>query len=163
MTVSTAHPIDRAIVRTIRAGGRVASYTNPEGDQPLTGKWLHEAFAPEKRPYPIVTYQRFPSTPRIYLWGSMMIVARYDIKVFSPSSVEAHTLDALIATELDEAELPVAGQSTLICRRMADLGSPDVDEEGTKIYMVGGTYEVITDQPLPTSVIASFTLDAVLA
>ena len=29
--------------------------------------------------------------------------------------------------------------------------------------MVGGTYEVITDQPLPTSVIASFTLDAVLA
>ena len=163
MTTATAHPIDVAIVRTLRGGGRLTAYTNSNGDRALPSKWLHEGFAPEKTPYPLITYQRFPTTPRVYLWGSMMIIARYDIKVFSPNSVEAHNLDALIAAELDEAELPVAGQSTLICRRLADLGSPDVDEEGNKVYMVGGTYEVMTDQPLPQRVAGGFTVDAVIA
>ena len=159
MTVSTAHPIDIAIVRALRQGG-LTDLLDDDGNPVLTGKWLHEGFAPEKRPYPLVTYQRFPSTPRVYVWGSMMITARYDIKVFSPNSVLAHNLDALIVAELDEAELPVTGQSTLICRRVADLDSPDVDEEGNKIYMVGGTYEVWPDQPLPPRIASGFTLDA---
>jgi hypothetical protein len=79
----------------------------------------------------------------------VILLPRYDVKVFSKNSVEAETLDALVAVVLDEAPLAVTGQSTLICRRVADLNLPDVDEEGQKIYMVGGTYEVWTDQPLP--------------
>jgi hypothetical protein len=48
---------------------------------------------------------------------------------------------------LDDASLEVDGQSTLLCHRIADFGGQDVDDEGRKIYMVGGTHEVWTDQP----------------
>jgi hypothetical protein len=74
----------------------------------------------------------------------------------------ANNLGALVTTVLDEADLLVAGQSMLICRRVADLSDTDTDEEATKIYMVGGTYEVITDQPLPVTTPSSFSLDAVI-
>jgi len=167
MTVSTVAPINTAIVQTLRLGHGPKSLVHPEdhpqaGQRVLPSKWLHEGFAPEKIPYPFVTYQPFPTTPRAFTWGSVMLIARYDVKVFSKNSVEADNLDALIAAVLDGADLPVAGQSTLICRRVADLRSPDTDEEGQKIYMVGGTYEVWTDQPLPQKMTASFTLDAVI-
>ena len=162
MTVLTVQPITRAIVQTLRFGHGPKSLLNSDGSRALPSKWLHEGFAPEFTPYPFITYQPFPSIPRFYLWGSMMVVARYDVKVYSRNSVEADNLDALIATVLDEANLSVAGQSTLICRRVTDLRSPDVDEEGQKIYMVGGTYEVWTDQPLPTKTTSSFTMDAVI-
>lgn len=167
MTVSTVAPINRSLVQQLRVGHGPKSLVFEDdhpraGERVLPSKWLHEGFAPEKVEYPFVTYAPFPTIPRLHLWGSLLVVARYDVKVFSRNSVEAENLDALIATVLDEAELSVAGQSTLICRRVADLRSPDVDEEGQKIYMVGGTYEVWTDQPLPQKVTASFTLDAVI-
>jgi Protein of unknown function (DUF3168) len=170
MTVSTSFPIQRAIVQALRQNSGPESYVFPAGDyakpsrtgQQLSGKWLHEGFAPEKTAYPFVTYQQWPTVPAVYTWGSVMVLARFDVKVFSKNSVEANNLFALVAATLDEAELPVAGQSTLICRRVADLRSPDVDEEGQKIYMVGGTYEVWTDQPLPQTIRSGFTLDAVI-
>lgn len=155
MTVSTSSPIRRAIVKRLRAPGGPRSYVFPANDrlgrggQVLSGKWLHEGFAPEKIDYPFVTHQQWPTTPNVDTWGSRMLLARFDIKAWSPSSVEADNLDALIATVLDGHTLSVAGQSTLICHRVSDLRSPDVDEEGTKIYQVGGTYEVWTDQPRP--------------
>ena len=170
MTVSTSFPVQRAIVQALRQNSGPESYVFPVGDyakpsragQQLAGKWLHEGFAPEKAAYPIVTYQQWPTVPIDYLWGSVMLLARYDIKVFSKNSVEANNLFALVAAVMDDAELQVAEQSTLICRRVADLRSPDVDEEGQKIYMVGGTYEVWTDQPLPQTIGSSFTFDAVI-
>lgn len=167
MTVSSVAPINAAVVQTLRFGHGPKSLVHPEGhpragERVLPGKWLHEGFAPEKTPYPFVTYQPFPSTPRAFVWGSMLLIARYDVKTFSRNSVEAENLDALCAAVLDGADLPVAGQSTLICRRVADLRSPDTDEEGQKIYMIGGTYEVWTDQPLSQRMAGSFTLDAVI-
>ena len=169
MTVSTSFPVSNALVQALRQDAGPKSYVFPDSDyaktsragQRLAGKWLHEAFAPAKTPYPLVTYQHI-SGPRFYTWGSVMLRSAYDIKVFSPNSVEADNLFALCAAVLDEAELSVAGQSTLICRRIADLRSPDVDEEGNKIYMVGGTYEIWTDQPLARVIPGSFTMDAVL-
>jgi len=165
MTVSTAYPINQAIIRRLRLpeGPKSLVYEDgPQiGERILPSKWLHDGFAPEKTPYPFITYQRFPTVPRAYTWGSVMLVARFDIKVYSPNSVVANNLDALVTTVLDEANLEVAGQSTLICRRVADLSAHDVDEEANKIYMVGGTYEVITDQPLPMTMSGfSFSLDA---
>lgn len=167
MTVSTGTPIKAAVVRTLRYGHGPRSYVYPEGhkqegEHALTGKWLHEGFAPEKTPYPFVTYQLLP-TVRSYPWGSLMTLAAIDVKVFAVNSVEADNLFALCAAVLDEARLQIAGQATLICRRVADLGGPDVDEEGRKISMVGGTYVVWTDQPLPQLGEASFTVDATIS
>jgi hypothetical protein len=166
MTVSTGFPIKVAIVQTLRYGHGPRSYVYPEGHAEegqvaLTGKWLHEGFAPEKTPYPFVTYQQIYG-PLFYLWGSVLLTAAFDIKVFSKNSVEANNLFALIAAIFDETSLVVAGQSTLICRRIADLNSPDVDEEGQKIYMVGATYEVWTDQPIPRLTTGSLFADAVI-
>lgn len=163
MTVSTSLPVKVAIVRALRSSDSLSQgiAVARENDPDKPGKWLHEGFAPEKTPYPFVTYQQIYG-PRIYTWGSVMLRAGFDVKVYSENSVEADNLFALVAIELDEAELPIAGQSTLICRRIADLSSPDVDEEGKKIYWVGATYEVITDQPLARRIVGSFTMDAVI-
>jgi hypothetical protein len=152
--MTSSFQIQRAVVRRLRLPTGPRSYIFPTGDpegrdgQHLSGKFTHEGFAPEKTAYPFVTYQQWPSTPIVYTWGSKMLLARFDVKTWSPNSVEANNLDALCAAVLDEAQLSVAGQSTLICRRVADLRSPDVDEEGIKVYSVGGTYEIWTDQPL---------------
>jgi hypothetical protein len=160
MTVSTGFPIKVALVQALRGGGPlVSAIAAARGG--TAGKWLHEGFAPEKTEYPFVTYQQVWG-PYFYTWGSVMLRAGFDVKVYSENSVEANNLFALVAAELDEAELPVAGQSTLACRRVADLNDPDVDEEGKKVYMVGATYEVWTDQPLPRRVTGSFTMDAVI-
>jgi hypothetical protein len=72
----------------------------------------------------------------------------FDVFVWAENSVDANNVDALAAAALHDASLSVAGQSTLICRRTSDISSVDVDEEGKRIYQVGGTYEVWTDQPL---------------
>lgn len=165
MTVSTGFPIKTAIVQNLRDNTALKQAIALAREKPMhePGKWLHEGFAPEKTPYPFVTYKQIYG-PYIFTWGSALLRAGFDVKVFAANSVEANNLFALLATELDEAELPVAGQSTLICRRIADLDDQDADEEGTKIYMVGGTYEILTDQPLlqKTTVSGSFTLDAVI-
>jgi len=161
MTVSSGFPVKVAIVQALRGGAGLVAAIAAAHKNGAAGKWLHEGFAPEKTEYPFVTYQQIYG-PYFYLWGSVMLTAGFDVRVFSANSVEANNLFALIAAELDEAELPVAGQSTLICRRVADLNGPDVDEEGTKIYMVGATYEVWTDQPLPRRITDGLTMDAVI-
>lgn len=162
MTVSTGFPVKVAIVQTLRDNvALVQAIAAARGG--AAGKWIHEGFAPEKTKYPFVTYKQIYG-PYIFGWGFVLLRAGFDIKVFAENSVEVNSLFALLAAELDEAELPVAGQSTLICRRVADLDDQDTDEEGKKIYMVGGSYEVVTDQPLLQRIrqSASFTLDAVI-
>jgi hypothetical protein len=108
---------------------------------------IHEGFAPEKTSYPMITYQRI-YTPYDYYWGSLMLLAGFDVKVWGYSSVDAGNIDALVLQTLHDASLSVDGQSTLICRRSDDLDSQEVDDEGKKVYMVGGTYEIWTDQTL---------------
>ena len=138
MTLSTSAPIERAVVTTLRANGTLKSA--------LTGG-IHEAFAPEKTPYPLLTYQEVYS-PYEFIWDSAMIHAGLDILVWAKSSVDAKNIDALVHQTLHDASLSVDGQTTLICRRVADLRNYDVDDEGRKVYAVGGTYEITTDQPI---------------
>ena len=137
MAISSSAPIKRALVVTLRANGTLHTA--------LTGG-IHEGFAPKKVPYPLLTYQ-LVYDPYGFTWGSVLHLAGFDVKVFSDDSVEANNLDALVLETLDDAQLSVDGQTTLICRRVADLSFPDVDEEGKKVYTVGGTYEIWTDQP----------------
>jgi hypothetical protein len=137
MALSTTAPIKQAIVQKLRAD---TTFYN----QLLGG--IHEGFAPSKVKYPFMTYQ-LVYDPIAYTWGSMLHLAGFDLRIYHTDSVAANNLDALVLTTLNDAALSVSGQSTLYARRVADLSSPDVDDEGRKVYMVGGTYEVWTDQP----------------
>lgn len=137
MTLSSSAPIERAVVATLRANATLKAAL-PGG--------MHEAFAPDKAPYPLLTYQTVYA-PYDFIWGSTMIYAGIDVNVWAKSSVDAKNIDALVLQTLHDASLSVDGQTTLICRRVADLRNYDVDDEGRKIYAVGGTYEITTDQP----------------
>ena len=135
MTISTSAPIKRAIVQTLRNNALLKASVDG----------FHEGFAPKKAEYPHVVFQ-IVSPIYDYPWGSAMIYCEVDVKAWSTNSVEADNLDALINSTLQDASLAVDGQSTLICRRIRDLIDQDDDEEGNKIYMTGGSYEIITDQ-----------------
>jgi hypothetical protein len=137
MALTSSGEIKRAIVAHLRSSVPLKTA--------LVGG-IHEGFAPNKASYPILTYQ-LVYAPIVRTWGSQGYYAGIDIRVFGEQSVEANNIDALVLNLLDDAPLSVTGQSTLLCHRVADFGSPDVDDEGRKIYMVGSTYEVWTSQP----------------
>ena len=137
MPLSSSAPIKRALVQELRNNATLKAAL-PGG--------IHEGFAPEKVKYPVLTYMLVVD-PYFFTWDSAMHLAAFDITVFSDDSVVASNVDTLVLQTLDGAPLNVDGQTTLICHRVADLSSPDVDEEGRKIYMVGGSYEIWTDQP----------------
>jgi hypothetical protein len=138
MTLTGIAPIKQALVKWLRQ--------NAELRAALTGG-IHEALAPQSTEYPFLVYS-LHYAPMDYLWDSVMQYVGVDVFVFSRNSVEASNLDALVLSVLHDAALEVEGQQTLICRRVASISFPDVDEEGKRIFQVGGTYEMWTDQPL---------------
>lgn len=137
MTLSTTANVKRALVQQLRSNLTLKAA--------LVGG-IHEGFSPEKPEYPLLVYHEI-SAPYVWLWGSLMLYTRFDVWVLHRESVGANNLDALVFSTLNDADLAVDGQSTLICRRVADMSSQDVDDEGRKIYMVGGSYLIETDQP----------------
>lgn len=133
----TSGPIRRALIQAVRDAPAYST---------LTG--LFQAFAPEKAPYPFAVHN-WVAAPYEDAWGSRMIIAAFDLFVFSRDEAEAGGLDQALADALDGAELTVEDMTSLICRRVADVPMPpDLDEEGKKVYQVGGSYEIWTDQPL---------------
>ncbi len=139
MTIATTAPIKRAIVQALRASPSLVSA--------IRGG-IHEGVAPRKVRYPFVVYQ-LVAAPYRYDWSGVVIATTFDVYTFAENPVDANNVDALIAAALNEAELSVDGQSSLICRRVADMPTgPDVDAEGRRIYQVGGTYEVWTAQTM---------------
>lgn len=146
-------PVRQAFVQTLRSN--LALKALIPGD-------IHEGFAPVGTTRPWLTYQ-VVYAPIEYLWGSAVTEIGIQVFVFAENSVDAHNIDALVLATLHDAELTVTGQSTLICRRVSSTSLPGEDDEGKKIYQVGGTYEIWVDQPLPTTEDGSFSADAVLA
>jgi hypothetical protein len=108
---------------------------------------IHEAVAPEGTAYPFIVYQVVYS-PRNFYWGGQIIRAGVDVWVYSKDQVEAHNLDQLVIDAVDSVvlNLGASGQISLYSRRVADLSSAFIDEEGTKVYQVGGTFDLWTDQ-----------------
>lgn len=131
-------PLKQALVRTLRASATLKAA--------LTGD-IHEGFAPPKTRMPFLTYNIHYATSW-YQWGSMVMEVGVDIFVFAENSVDADNIDALVFSTLQDAKLEVSGQSTLICRRVSSMSLPDSNEEGKKIYQVGGIYEIWTDQSM---------------
>jgi len=143
MTLTTTAPIKQALVATLRA--------NTTFRAAVSG--IHEGIAPRKVDYPFATYDFLP-TQYNYDSSGLMFLTAVDVFIFSRNSVEANNLDGLVFTILQDSDLlsvlgsGVTEQTTLICHRVADISSDDVDEEGKKVYQVGGTYAIWTDQPL---------------
>src|SRR5437870_8117255 len=130
----TSGPIRQAVVGAVRA---VPAYETLKG--------IFNSFAPEKTEYPFATYNEV-AAPYEDAWGSRMIIAAFDIFVFSRNEAEAGDLDQALADALDGADLTVEGMTSLICRRIGDIPMPpDLDEEGKKVYQIGGSYEIWTD------------------
>lgn len=143
MALTTTAPIKQALVATLRANNTLRAA--------ISG--IHEGVAPRKTAYPFVSYGFLPTSYNYDSTGLMFVTA-VDVYVYSKNSVEANNLDGLVFTTLQDADLMavlddgVTEQTTLICHRVADISSDDVDEEGQKVYQVGGSYTIWTDQPL---------------
>jgi hypothetical protein len=137
MATSTVAPVKRAVVQKLRASSPLVAA--------IVGG-IHEAIAPRKVKYPFIVYQIVASSYE-YDWTGMQIHALMDVSTYAVNPVDANNIDALIAGALNDAALTVDGQTSLLCRRVGDLPTgPDVDAEGKRIYQVGGTYSIWTDQ-----------------
>lgn len=138
MTRSTEAMILRSLVQTVRAD-------NPTYSQ-LSGG-IHEGSAPREARYPFATID-LVGAPVLDDWGHRQIQSDWDVVVWDEEQVRASNLDSGLMNALEDNLVPVAGQETLICRRIAGVRLPEVTEEGKRIYRVGGTYRIWTDQPL---------------
>jgi len=137
MAYSSSSPILRALVQRIRANAALRAS--------LVGG-IHEGFSPE----PIATFPMAIYVPVAMsyeeTWTSRAIVSLFDVTIYSRDQVQASNLDQSMLEQLDGAVLVPDGQTSLICRRVNDLRNTDVDEEGQKVYGVGGSYEIWTSQ-----------------
>ncbi len=137
MAITTSAPIDQALVVKLRSNLTLKAL--------ISG--IHEGIAPQGVDYPFLVYHT-QYAPYEHVWGGEIIEAGYVVMAWAENSVDAKNIDTLTAQTLHHAQLSVTGQSTLLCRRVSDLKSYDVDEEGKKVYSVGGLYEIWTGQNL---------------
>ena len=137
MSYLTSQNIWRALVAQLRSNATLKAA--------LTGG-IHEGVAPENVGFPFLVWTAAVPGVKEDTWNSRMLVSLADVVVISRSSVEASNLDQSVLETLDEASLTVTGQRTLICHRVADIRFADDDEEGRKVYRIGGSYEIVTSQ-----------------
>jgi hypothetical protein len=135
---TTTAPIKRALVRSLRA--------IPSWGTAVPGG-VHQSLAPRKQRYPFVTYNLLPAV-RDYQFDGMQLTTDVDVFAYSENAVDAENVDSLIAAHLQDAPLAVDGQVLLYCRRVADVSNPQTDARGRRIYQIGGTYRITTDQNL---------------
>jgi len=77
----------------------------------------------------------------------------FEVIVVSDDQVVAHSLDEAILNGLKDVALntyfePSSGQSTLFFKRVGDTSFAGRDGEGEKVYQIGGTYVLWSDQAL---------------
>lgn len=97
---STVAYVKRALVQTLRGDAALKAA--------VTG--IYEGFAGEDAKFPFVTYSTVYA-PYDYLWGSVVLVAGFDIFVLDRDPVRASNTDQLVADVLHDASL---------CRRRAN-------------------------------------------
>lgn len=138
MAMTTSAPIKQAIVHQLRLSAPLVAAS--------TGG-IHWRVAPREVKYPYIVVS-LVSAPLKRDWDQVEIRSVWDIVAFAVNSVEVEQLDALVTTALNEADLPVTGQTTLLCQRVADVpGDDDIDDTGTRIFQMGGSYSIWTTQP----------------
>ena len=150
--LNTIPPVKQALVQTLRANAALKAAVHG----------FHEGIAPQRTEYPYLVYD-IAYAPLDYDWTGVVQRAGFDIFVYGDNSVDAGNIDQLVLDTLHDAALGVTGQTTLYCRRTGSLSSSDIDETGRRVFQVGGTYEVWTDQHLPETTQSAFLVDAVIS
>lgn len=139
-------PVKQAFVRALRDIADLKSAIGSDG--------IHEGSVAQGTDYPYVTYQVRPTRYIRQFGNEAAQVSIFEILVVSHSQVEAQNLDRLILNGLENKALDFEGSvpdpsdepSSLLCHRVANMSFGDVDAAGTKVYQVGGVYEIWTDR-----------------
>lgn len=136
MSRTTEARILRALVQTVRANNSIYSQ--------LSGG-VHEGIAPRDAAYPFATID-LVAAPVLDDWTHRQIQSAWDVVVWHEQQVEASNLDEALMNQLEDNFELVDGQTTFLCSRVAGVRLPEVTEEGKRIYRVGGTYSIWTNQ-----------------
>lgn len=143
MSTTGVAPVKQAVVRALRDNTALKAMVGADG--------INEGISPRDSEYPYIVYTVSYSRRE---WDGTNVSLITDVIVwsFSDDQVEAHTLDQLVNDSLEEVELDFSGtstieQSSLLCRRISDLSSFDLDGAGHRIFQMGGVYRIWTDQP----------------
>lgn len=131
--------VRQALIRALRANLVLAAE--------LPGDWT-EGVAPPKTPYPLGIIALVPS-PGLYDWSGVVWDLLVDIVVYGEDSGEADRLDQLVFTTLQDQSLAVTGLTSLGCRRTGSLSLQDVNDQGTAVFQVGGTWRIRVSQSNP--------------
>lgn len=135
----------QAFVRALRNISALTAAVGSDG--------IYEGVVTRGVEYPFVVYTVSFSV-RSYDWSHRSLMRTgFDVLVVSDDQVVAHNLDQAIIDGMKNVVLDSffeasSGQSTLFCRRISDMSSAGTDGEGEKVYQVGGTYAVWTDQAM---------------
>lgn len=134
--MSTVAPVKRAIVQAMR------------GHAPLVAAirgGISEGMAPRKVRYPFIVFA-LVAAPLEHQFDGKQLHMLFDISAFAENPVDASNVNSLIADALDDQDLVVDGQTTLLCRRVAELPTgAERDSRGRRIFRVGSSYSVWTD------------------
>ena len=135
----------QAFVRALRNISTLTAAIGSDG--------VYEGVVTRNVEYPFVVYS-VTFSGRSDDWGHRsMMRSVFDVVVVSDDQVQAHTLDEAILNGLKDVNLnsfleSSSGQSALFCRRLSDTSFAGRDGEGEKVYTVGGSYAVWTDQAI---------------
>lgn len=140
MATTGVAPVKQALVRALRDNGALTALVGSDG--------INEGTEPRKAGYPYVIYSIVYSRRE---WDStnVTLITEVDIWSISDSQVQAHTLDQLVADALEFVVLDIddiSEQTSLNCQRIGDLSSVDLDGAGNRVYQMGGSYRIWTDQ-----------------
>lgn len=140
MSTTGIAPVKQALVRALRDDTALKALVGSDG--------INEGTSPRSAAYPYIVYSIVTSY-REYDGTGMMLVTDVDVWSISDDQVQAHTLDQLVNDSLEDKTLQfegASGQSSLSCRRIGDLSSLDVDGAGHRIFQMGATYRIWSDQ-----------------
>ena len=143
MATTGVAPVKQALVRALRDVSALSALVGSDG--------INEGVEPRRKTvrYPYVIYSVVYSS-RDWDGTSVMLITEVDVWSVSNDPVEAHTLDQLVADALEFKVLElddISEQISLNCQRIGDLSSVDVDGTGNRIYQMGASYRIWTDQP----------------
>lgn len=157
MTVGLVDPwpyVRQALIRTLRS--------NLVLEDELSGDWS-EGVAPKDTPFPrgIISLH---FSPFEYDWTGFTALCGVDVAVFSKSKDQADSLNQLVFSTLQDAQLDVAGQTSLTCRRVSSFHLTDPAPDGTETtFEEGGVYGILTPQSSPRLRTLETTLTSTIA
>lgn len=140
MATTGIAPVKQALVRGLRDSQPLKDLVGSDG--------INEGTSPRASDYPYIVYS-VTNSYREHDSNATMLITDVDVWSISDDQVQAHTLDQLVNDTLDDKVLTLegaSGQSSLLCRRIGDLSSLDVDGAGHRVFQMCGIYRIWTDQ-----------------